>query len=157
MGDLTELYQQVILDHNRNPRNFRVIENADRISFGDNPLCGDKIKVYLKLDGDVIEDASFHGSGCAISQASASLMTLAVRGKSVDEANDLFARFHAMVTTEIGNAIDETGLGKLRVFGGVREFPSRVKCANLSWHTLRSALLASPDPVSTERELRTEN
>ena len=150
MADLTELYQQVILDHNRKPRNFRVIEDADRVSFGDNPLCGDKIKVYLKLNGNVIEDVSFHGSGCAISQASASLMTQSVLGKTVDEANELFMRFHAMVTTEVGSAIDETGLGKLRVFGGVREFPSRVKCANLSWHTLRSALASSADAVSTE-------
>jgi len=150
MADLTELYQQVILDHNRKPRNFRVIEDADRVSFGDNPLCGDKIKVYLKLNGNKIEDVSFHGSGCAISQASASLMTQSVLGKTVEEANDLFTRFHTMVTTEIGIAFDETGLGKLRAFGGVREFPSRVKCANLSWHTLRSALDSGSDPVSTE-------
>lgn len=150
MADLTELYQQVILDHNRKPRNFRVIEDADRVSFGDNPLCGDKIKVYLKLNGNVIEDVSFHGSGCAISQSSASLMTQSVLGKTVEEAIDLFKRFHTMVTTGIGSAIDETGLGKLRAFGGVREFPSRVKCANLSWHTLRSALESDTDPVSTE-------
>ena len=150
MADLTELYQQVILDHNRKPRNFRVIEDADRVSFGDNPLCGDKIKVYLKLNGNVIEDVSFRGSGCAISQSSASLMTQSVLGKTVEEAIDLFTRFHTMVTTEIGSAIDETGLGKLRAFGGVREFPSRVKCANLSWHTLRSALESGTDPVSTE-------
>ncbi len=150
MADLTELYQQVILDHNRKPRNFRVIEDADRVSFGDNPLCGDKIKVYLKLNGNVIEDVSFHGSGCAISQSSASLMTQSVLGKTVEEAIDLFTRFHSMVTTEIGSAIDETGLGKLRAFGGVREFPSRVKCANLSWHTLRSALESGNDAVSTE-------
>ena len=150
MADLTELYQQVILDHNRKPRNFRVIEDADRVSFGDNPLCGDKIKVYLKLNGNVIEDVSFHGSGCAISQSSASLMTQSVLGKTVEEAIDLFKRFHTMVTTEIGSAIDETGLGKLRAFGGVREFPSRVKCANLSWHTLRSALESGTDRVSTE-------
>ena len=150
MADLTELYQQVILDHNRKPRNFRVIEDADRVSFGDNPLCGDKIKVYLKLNGNVIEDVSFHGSGCAISQSSASLMTQSVLRKTVEEAIDLFTRFHSMVTTEIGSAIDETGLGKLRAFGGVREFPSRVKCANLSWHTLRSALESGIDPVSTE-------
>ena len=150
MADLTELYQQVILDHNRKPRNFRVIEDADRVSFGDNPLCGDKIKVYVKLNGNVIEDVSFHGSGCAISQSSASLMTQSALGKTVEEAIDLFTRFHTMVTTEIGSAIDETGLGKLRAFGGVREFPSRVKCANLSWHTLRSALESGTDPVSTE-------
>jgi nitrogen fixation NifU-like protein len=150
MADLTELYQQVILDHNRNPRNFRVIENADRVGSGDNPLCGDRITVFVKLDGDIIEDVSFSGSGCAISQASASLMTTAVRGKSIDDAKTLFERFHAMVTTQIGEQIDEKGLGKLRAFGGVREFPSRVKCANLSWHTLRSALESHSNPVSTE-------
>jgi len=150
MADLSELYQQVILDHNRKPRNFRVMEDADLIGSGDNPLCGDKIKVFVKVAGDIIEDVSFSGSGCAISQASASLMTTSVRGKTVAEAKDLFERFHAMVMTEIGEPIDETGLGKLKAFAGVREFPSRVKCANLSWHTLRSALESHPDPVSTE-------
>lgn len=150
MADLTELYQQVILDHNRKPRNFRQIEDADRVGFGDNPLCGDKIKVYLKLNGEKIEDVSFHGSGCAISQASASLMTQSVLGRTVEEANELFRRFHKMVTTEMGDEIDDAGLGKLRAFGGVREFPSRVKCANLSWHTLRSALDSGAEPVSTE-------
>ena len=150
MGDLTEMYQQVILDHNRNPRNFRIIEDADRTCLGDNPLCGDKVKVYLKLNGDVIEDVSFKGSGCAISQASASLMTTSVCGMTVDDARELFTRFHAMVTTENGSPIDDTGLGKLKAFGGVRQFPSRVKCANLSWHALRSALESRSDSVTTE-------
>lgn len=150
MSDLTELYQQVILDHNRKPRNFRTMEDADRVGSGDNPLCGDKIRVFVRLAGDILEDVSFTGSGCAISQASASLMTTAVRGKTIAEARDLFERFHSMVMTEIGSSIDETGLGKLRAFGGVREFPSRVKCASLSWHTLRSALESHSDPVTTE-------
>jgi nitrogen fixation NifU-like protein len=150
MGELSELYQQVILDHNRKPRNFRVIDDADRVATGDNPLCGDKIKVYLKLNGDVIEDVSFQGSGCAISQSSASLMTTAVRGKSVAEALGLFERFHQMVTSDMNSDSDQADLGKLRAFAGVREFPSRVKCANLSWHTLRSALEDHAEPVSTE-------
>jgi nitrogen fixation NifU-like protein len=150
MSALTELYQQVILDHNRKPRNFRVIEDADRVVSGDNPLCGDKVEVYVKLNGGVIEDVSFQGSGCAISQSSASLMTTSVIGKSVDEALVVFSRFHDMVTSEIDSPIDKEGLGKLRAFGGVREFPSRVKCANLSWHTLRVALESGADSVTTE-------
>ena len=150
MEKLTDLYQQVILDHNRKPRNFRVIEDADRVASGENPMCGDKIRVYLKLRGDVIEDVSFQGSGCAISQSSASLMTTAVLGRSVEEALALFTRFHDMVTSDVKIAVDQTELGKLRVLGGVRAFPSRVKCANLSWHTLRSALESRSNPVSTE-------
>jgi nitrogen fixation NifU-like protein len=150
MSALTELYQQVILDHNRKPRNFRVIEDADRVGTGDNPLCGDKIEVFVKLHDNVIEDVSFQGSGCAISQSSASLMTTSVLGKSVDEALELFSRFHEMVTSEVDSPIDKEALGKLRAFGGVREFPSRVKCANLSWHTLRSALESGSGRVTTE-------
>ena len=150
MSALNELYQQVILDHNRKPRNFRAMEEADHAARGDNPLCGDKIEVYVKLSADKIEDVSFQGSGCAISQSSASLMTTSVVGKSVDEALELFSRFHNMVTSEVDSPIDEKGLGKLRAFGGVREFPSRVKCANLSWHTLRAALESESDPVTTE-------
>lgn len=151
MSALTELYQQVILDHNRKPRNFRVMEQADRVATGDNPLCGDKIAVYLKLNGDVIEDVSFQGSGCAISQSSASLMTTSVIGKSIEDALKLFENFHDMVTSAVDSPIDKDKLGKLRAFGGVREFPSRVKCANLSWHTLRAALRDSTsDSVTTE-------
>ncbi len=150
MVELRDLYQQVILDHNRNPRNFREITDADRTAAGDNPLCGDKIQVYLKLDGDVIRDISFHGSGCAISQASASLMTTTVKGMAVAEAAALFDKFHAMVTSRLGEAVPLGELGKLAAFAGVREFPARVKCANLAWHTLHAALRAEAEPVTTE-------
>jgi len=150
MVELRDLYQQVILDHNRSPRNFREIIDADRSAAGDNPLCGDRIKVYLKLEGDVIHDISFHGSGCAISQASASVMTTVVKGMTVTEAGALFTRFHAMVTSTPGEPIAQSELGKLAAFAGVREFPARVKCANLAWHTLHAALEAATDPVSTE-------
>ncbi len=150
MNALNELYQQVILDHNRKPRNFRIMEEADKVVTGDNPLCGDKIEVYVKLRDNVIEDVSFQGSGCAISQSSASLMTTSVIGKSIDEALELFSSFHDMVTSEIDSPIDKESLGKLRAFGGVREFPSRVKCANLSWHTLRAALDSESGAITTE-------
>jgi nitrogen fixation NifU-like protein len=148
--EMRDLYQQVILDHNRSPRNFREIEDADHVAHGDNPLCGDKIRVYVKLNGDVIEDVSFHGSGCAISQSSASLMTTAVKGKLVAEAEELFHRFHDMVAGDEEQATSPKGLGKLAAFAGVREFPARVKCANLAWHTLHAALREQAEPVSTE-------
>ena len=148
--EMRDLYQQVILDHNRSPRNFRELEDADHVAHGDNPLCGDKIKVYVKLSGDVIEDVSFHGSGCAISQSSASLMTTAVKGKSVAEAEELFHQFHDMVTGDKEQAPSRKTLGKLAAFAGVREFPARVKCANLAWHTLHAALGERAEPVSTE-------
>jgi nitrogen fixation NifU-like protein len=148
--EMRDLYQQVILDHNRSPRNFREIEDADHVAHGDNPLCGDKIKVYVKLNGDVIEDVSFHGSGCAISQSSASLMTIAVMGKSIAEAEQLFHRFHGMVTADADQPARRKELGKLAAFAGVREFPARVKCANLAWHTLHAALCEHAAPVSTE-------
>ena len=150
MLDLRELYQQVILDHNRSPRNFRQIDAPDRVASGDNPLCGDNIKVFVKLDGDVIQDVSFHGSGCAISQASASLMTTSVIGKTTAEAEELFNNFHAMVAGDARQEVSRAGLGKLAAFAGVREFPARVKCANLAWHTLHAALREETDPVSTE-------
>ncbi len=138
MADLRELYQQVILDHNRSPRNFRVPEGANREAQGDNPLCGDKITVYAKVSPDgKIEDVGFQGSGCAISQASASLMTSAVKGKSTAEAEEMFEAFHGMVT---GEKDTPTLPRKLMAFGGVKEFPARVKCANLPWHTLHAAL-----------------
>ena len=148
--EMRDLYQQVILDHNRSPRNFREIENADHVAHGDNPLCGDKIVVYVKLNGDVIEDVSFHGSGCAISQSSASLMTSAVKGKSIAEAEELFHKFHEMVTADTDQPGSGRELGKLAAFAGVREFPARVKCANLGWHTLHAALREQAEPVSTE-------
>jgi nitrogen fixation NifU-like protein len=148
MSDLTELYQQVILDHNRSPRNFREVPGANRTASGDNPLCGDRITLWVKVSGDRIEDLGFQGSGCAISTASASLMTSVVKGKTVDEAERLFRHFHGMVTgNEEG---DRDRLGKLFAFAGVREFPARVKCANLPWHTLHAALQEQDRPVSTE-------
>lgn len=150
MADLGDLYQQVIIDHNRNPRNFRKLDDANRAAHGDNPLCGDKITLYLRLDGDLIVDAGFQGSGCAISKASASLMTSAVKGKKAADAETLFHAFHAMVMGDASAPADATTLGKLAAFSGVRQFPARVKCANLAWHTLHAALTASAEPVSTE-------
>jgi nitrogen fixation NifU-like protein len=150
MNGLGELYQQLIIDHNRNPRNFGPLDGANRTAAGDNPLCGDKIHVYLRVANGVIEDARFEGNGCAISQASASLMTTAVRGKSPADALDLFHAFHRMVTSPPTVAPDAQALGKLAAFAGVRTFPARVKCANLAWHTLRAALEGGPSGVSTE-------
>jgi nitrogen fixation NifU-like protein len=148
MSELGELYQQVILDHNRKPRNFQKVADANRSAEGFNPLCGDQIQVYVKLEDDRIRDIGFQGSGCAISRASASLMTSALKGKSAGEAEELFQRFHRLVTSE--EAADPEALGKLAVFSGVREFPVRVKCASLAWHTLRAALQGTQDKVSTE-------
>ncbi len=151
--ELRELYQEVILDHNKRPRNFRVLEGATRHAEGYNPLCGDKVTIYVELNGDVIRAVSFQGSGCAISKASASMLTEAVAGRTIPEAEELFARFHEMVTGE-PDAAEEEGeddrLGKLAVFSGVREFPARVKCASLAWHTLRAALEEKQAPVTTE-------
>lgn len=148
MSELTDLYQQVILDHNRAPRNFREVPDANRSADGHNPLCGDRIQLWVRVRGDVIEDVGFLGSGCAISQASASVMTTAVMGKTVAEAERLFEAFHAMVTG--GRAVDERALGRrLMAFAGVREFPARVKCANLPWHTLHEAL-SGGERTSTE-------
>lgn len=150
MPDLRELYQQVILEHSRSPRNFKELENANRTAEGYNPLCGDQLKLYVVLEGDTIVDVAFKGSGCAISKASASLMTGAVKGKTTAEAEELFARFRKMLTSEHDAAIDEDAMGKLAVLGGVREFPVRVKCATLAWHTLHAALAGKEKPVSTE-------
>ena len=150
MADLRELYQQTILDHNRSPRNYRKLEGATRTSEGYNPLCGDHITIYVHLEEDVIRDISFQGSGCAISKASASIMSSVVKGKTAAEAEELFRQFHALVTEESGLPTDLDGLGKLAVFAGVREFPARVKCASLAWHTLRAALKDHGKAVSTE-------
>ena len=144
MSDLGDLYQQIILDHNRTPRNFRAVPGANRAAEGYNPLCGDRISLQLKLDGDVISDVGFQGAGCAISKASASLMTGAVRGKTAAEAESLFAAFRDMMA---GGA---AAPGKLAAFAGVKAFPARVKCATLSWHTLHAALANQPEPVTTE-------
>ena len=146
MPSPAELYQNVILEHNRSPRNYRVMEGADRRAEGSNPVCGDSITVWLKLDDDVISDVSFHGAGCAISRASASLMTAAVKGKSCREAGEVFARFHRMVLGRPDPADAET-MGKLAVFSGISAFPTRVKCASLPWHALKAAL--SPDKPTT--------
>jgi nitrogen fixation NifU-like protein len=150
MSDLRELYQQVIIDHSRNPRNYKELEHPSHSAEGYNPLCGDQITVYLVVEGDRVTDVSFKGSGCAISKASASLMTAAVKGKTVAEAEELFARFRAMVTSDRDAEVDEEALGKLTVLSGVREFPVRVKCATLAWHTLHSALEGEGEPVTTE-------
>jgi nitrogen fixation protein NifU and related proteins len=147
-ADLQDLYQEVILDHNKRPRNFRIIDQA-RQAEGFNPLCGDRLTVYLKVEDGRIQDASFQGSGCAISKASASLMTDSIRGKTVEEVEALFERFHRMITRAPDDPVDQ-GLGKLAVFAGVRQFPVRVKCASLAWHTLHSAMTADHDVVSTE-------
>jgi nitrogen fixation NifU-like protein len=149
MSELSDLYQEVILEHNKNPRNFREIEGADRTADGNNPLCGDALRVYVKLDGDTVSDVAFKGSGCAISKASASIMTQVVKGKSKEEAEILFHQFHGMVTGGLDAEKDENQLGKLKIFAGVLEFPARVKCASLSWHTLNAAL-SGEDVVSTE-------
>lgn len=138
MAELSDLYQEVILDHNRRPRNFRTIENASHHAEGYNPLCGDRLRLYLQIDGGVVTDIAFQGAGCAISKASASLMTDSVKGQAVDVVRSLFERFHRMVTTPAGEQVEE--LGKLMVLSGVREFPVRVKCASLAWHTLKAAL-----------------
>jgi len=149
MSALTDLYQEVILDHNRRPRNFRAMDEATRRQEGYNPLCGDRLTLYVKLDGDRISDVAFQGTGCAISKASASLMTEALKGKTVEEARSLFDRFHEMITSPPESAAPD--LGKLSVLSGVREFPTRVKCASLAWHALKAAVSeGEAGPVSTE-------
>lgn len=149
-SDLRDLYQEVILDHSKRPRNFRAMPEADRKAEGYNPLCGDRETVYLELDGEKIVDVSFQGAGCAISTASASMMTESLRGKTRAEAQALFDRFHALITSAGGEAGPE--LGKLAVFSGVREYPVRVKCATLPWHTLKAALASDGATISTESE-----
>jgi nitrogen fixation NifU-like protein len=147
-SELGDLYQEVVIDHSRKPRNFRKPEGANRTAEGLNPLCGDQITLYVKLAGDVIEDIGFEGTGCAISKASASLMTTALKKKTKAETEALFERVHSMLTEGPGSSVEE--LGKLAALSGVWEFPARVKCATLAWHTLRSALDGDGTPVSTE-------
>jgi nitrogen fixation NifU-like protein len=154
MSDLRDLYQQVILDHNRRPRHCGRLEQPDRTCEGHNPLCGDRLTLFVALDGDVIREITFEGTGCAISRASASLMTEAVTGLSIADATALFDRFHSMVTSSPDAPADEEGIGKLAVFSGVREHPSRVKCATLAWHTLRAAVVSGEHSVSTEQTER---
>ena len=144
------LYELVILEHNKKPRNFREMPEATRKLEGFNPLCGDHFTLYVKLNGDMIEDVSFNGAGCAISKSSASVMTTLIKGKSIKEAEQLFAAVHKMVTAPPDAPVDEVGVGRLAVFAGVREFPVRIKCATLAWHTLLSLLDGKDSAVSTE-------
>jgi nitrogen fixation protein NifU and related proteins len=148
MADLAQLYQSVILDHNKSPRNFRSMADADRSAEGYNPLCGDRLKVWLRLKDDLIEDVSFEGAGCAISKASASIMTTAVKGKRLADVNEMFELFHRMVTGQLDPETEGKALGKLAVFSGVSQFPTRVKCASLSWHALKNALAAPAGELS---------
>jgi|SRR5579871_6789479 len=150
MSDLRDLYQEVILDHNRGPRNYGVLEGATREAQGYNPLCGDKCTVYVRLTGERIDEIRFTGSGCAISRASASLMTEAVKGRTVTDAMATFDRFQAMITAPLEREAGDESLGRLSVLGGVREFPVRIKCASLPWHTLKAALANTGEPVRTE-------
>jgi len=149
MPELRDLYQEVILEHSKAPRNFHAITDSAQKAEGFNPLCGDHFTVYVNIDGDSIQDIGFQGSGCAISKASASMMTQAVKGKSKAEAKELFDTFHKLVTTGEVNG-DRDDLGKLAVFSGVSEFPVRVKCATLAWHTLQAALEGKQEKISTE-------
>ena len=149
MSELSDLYQEVILDHNKNPRNFREIETATQTADGNNPLCGDALRVYVEMEDDRVKDVAFKGSGCAISKASASMMTQIVKGKTKADAEKMFDEFHRMVLGELDEETEENNLGKLKIFAGVREFPARVKCASLSWHTLYAAL-------NNEAEISTE-
>ena len=149
MSELSELYQQVILDHNKKPRNFRRIEDANRHAEGYNPLCGDQLTVYMQLEDEVVKDVSFEGSGCAISKAAASMMTQSVKGKTKQEAETLFGEFHRMVTGELDEESEPNQLGRLKIFAGVRDYPARVKCASLPWHTMHAAL-EGEESVTTE-------
>jgi len=150
MSDLRDLYQEVILDHHRKPRNFHKLDDANKTAEGFNPLCGDKIHLYLKVEDGVVCDIGFEGAGCAISTASASMMTQALKGKTQAEAEILFDRFHDLLTGNKDVGADAAGLGKLAVFTGVREYPMRVKCATLCWHTLKAALEGNQETVATE-------
>lgn len=146
--DLNDLYQQVILDHSKSPRNYSQLDGANRTAQGHNPLCGDNVTMYLRVDGNVVKDISWLGSGCAISRASASILTTAVKGKSIAEVKSLFSQVHDMVTT----GRSEGDMGKLAVFAGVHKFPARVKCAILPWHAAVAAVEGKAEPVSTESE-----
>ncbi|HXF05536.1 MAG TPA: SUF system NifU family Fe-S cluster assembly protein [Blastocatellia bacterium] len=150
MTDLRDLYQEVLLDHSKRPRNFGRLEHANRQAVGHNPLCGDKIVVYLEIDGEMIHDIRFQGQGCAVSQASASLMTESVKGKTRAEVEALFEKFHRLVTGKLQPSEPGPPLGKLEIFAGVQKYPVRVKCASLPWHTLKAALENKTEEISTE-------
>lgn len=153
MSDIRELYQEMILEHNKSPRNFHALKDANRKSEGYNPLCGDKLTLYLQVDKDVIKDISFQGSGCAISKASASMMTVALKGKKISEAEEIFSQFHDMLSKASTANIDRSKLGKLAVFSGVCDYPVRVKCATLAWHTLNAGLKNEEHVISTEDKI----
>lgn len=150
MSELDELYQEVILDHNKSPRNYRAMVNANRKAEGYNPLCGDHVTVFLQIEGGIIKDISFQGSGCAISKASASMMTTELKGKSESAAHQVFDEVHKMLTGENDGDCNPEQLGKLTILSGVSKFPARVKCASLAWHTVNSALKGETEPASTE-------
>lgn len=151
MSELEDIYREIILDHNRKPRNFRVLVGANHRAAGVNPLCGDEVIVFMNVEGGVVQDVSFQGRGCAISKASASLMTGSLKGKSVEEVSELFQKFHQLVTSDgDGAGADAADLGNLAAFVGVRRFPARVKCASLPWHTMQAALEQKAEPVTTE-------
>ena len=150
MSELRDIYQEMILDHSKNPKNFRALPAANHKAEGYNPLCGDRLTVYLQMDGDKIDDISFQGSGCAISKSSASMMTAHLKGKTKKEAQKIFENFHAMLAGDRNKKFDKEILGKLVVFSGVSEFPVRVKCATLPWHTFRAGLEDSKQTISTE-------
>ncbi len=150
MSDLRELYQEVILDHSKHPKNFHKMDDATHTAEGYNPLCGDHFFLYLKIEDGIIKDISFEGSGCAISKASASIMTTIVKGKTLEEAEKIFNNFHSFVTGKVNQNFDPNSLGKLAVFSGVSEFPVRVKCATLAWHTLINALEKKSEVATTE-------
>ncbi len=150
MTDYYDLYQDLILDHNKRPRNRRKLEEADRTAEGYNPLCGDRVTVFVAIEDNVVKEVTFEGSGCAISTASASLMTESLKGKTLDEAKSLFKRFRSLVMGEAVETVEGAGLGKLEVFSGVCRYPARVKCATLAWHTLNAALDRARKVVSTE-------
>ena len=150
MANSRALYEQVILEHNKKPRNFHAMDEATHHAAGHNPLCGDQFTVFLNVKDGVIEDVSFEGSGCAISKSSASIMTTLLKGKTVEEAEAMFKKFHGMITSEPGTELDDKDLGKMAVFSGVRDFPVRIKCATLAWHTMLSALDEKQKTVSTE-------
>ena len=150
MSDIRELYQELILDHYRSPRNFRKLEGANRSADGYNPLCGDRVTIYLIVEGDLVKDIGFEGSGCAICTASTSMMTEMLKGRSVEDVERLFGEFHDLVTGDVGEEPDASGLGKLAAFAGVREYPVRVKCATLPWHTVHAAVQSKNETVTTE-------
>ena len=150
-SDLRDLYQEVIIDHSKNPRNFRALDKANHTAEGFNPLCGDRMKLYLLIKNDLIQDIAFQGSGCAISKASASMMTSAVKGKNTKDADELFQEFHQLLSGK-KHSHNDSKLGKLSVFSGVSEFPMRVKCATLAWHTLKAGMETDGKVVSTEEE-----